>query len=56
MDIDRRENQNCYNYRGFGHLAKNYRNREKESNRRMEYEGNELDNNLNRDGDLMSPN
>ena len=26
MDVDRR-NRNCYNYRGFKYLARNYRNR-----------------------------
>jgi len=27
IDVDRRENQNCYNCRGFRHLARNCRNR-----------------------------
>jgi len=35
MDVDRRENQNCYAYGGFGHLARNCRNRGM-MNRRME--------------------
>ena len=42
--MDRRENQNCYNYGGFGHLAKNYRNRGAgtriEEGRRLEYRDN----------------
>ena len=38
MDVDKRENWNCYNCRGFGHLARNYRNRNKmEEGRRLEY-------------------
>ena len=45
MDVDRRENRNCYNYGGFGHLARNYRNRRTENRigegRRLEYGGNE---------------
>ena len=28
MDMDRRENRNCYNYGGFGYLTRNCRNRE----------------------------
>ena len=35
MDVDRRENRNCYACGGFGHLARNCRNREM-MNRRME--------------------
>jgi len=35
MDVNRRENQNCYAYGGFGHLARNCRNRGM-MNRRME--------------------
>jgi len=27
MDVDRRENRNCYNCGGFGHLVRNCRNR-----------------------------
>jgi len=44
MDVDRRENRNCYNCGGFRHLARNCRNR-REGNRireerRLEYRGN----------------
>ena len=56
MDIDRRKNQNCYNYREFGHLARNYRNRRTGNNRRLEYGGSELDNNLNGNRGLTGPN
>ena len=42
MDMDRRENRNCYSYGDFGHLARNYRNRRIENRigegRRLEYE------------------
>jgi len=45
MDVDRRKNRNCYNYGGFGHLARNCRNRRIENRigegRRLEYGGNE---------------
>ena len=51
MDVDRRENRNCYACRGFGHLARNCRNRM--MNRRMEID---QDNNLNGEGGLGSPN
>ena len=42
MDIDRRENRNCYNCRGFRYLARNCRNRENRigEGRRLEYSGN----------------
>jgi len=36
MDVDRRENRNCYACGGFRHLARNCRNRGMEMNRRME--------------------
>ena len=56
MNIDRRENLNCYSCRGFGYLARNCRNRGIENNKRIEYEVNKSDNNLNGDGGLMGPN
>jgi len=42
--MDRRENRNYYNYRGFRHLAKNCRNRGRNrigKERRLEYGRNE---------------
>jgi len=53
MNMDRRENRNCYSCEGFGHLARNCRNKRTGMNRRMEYEENS---NLNGDGGLMDPN
>ena len=63
MDVDRRENRNCYNYRDFGHLARNYRNRRMENKigdgKRLEYgqrlmiEWNNEQENLNRERDLV---
>ena len=42
IDVDRRENQNCYNCRGFGHLTRNCRNRNRiGERRRLEYRENE---------------
>ena len=42
IDVDRRENQNCYNCRGFGHLTRNCRNRNRiGEGRRLEYRENE---------------
>ena len=53
MNINRRENWNCYNCREFGHLARNCRNRRMENRigkgRRLEYR---LEN-LNGKGDLV---
>jgi len=54
MDVDRRENRNCYACRGFGHLARNCRNREM-MNRRMEVDQ-DSNSNLNGEGGLGSPN
>jgi len=54
MDVDRRENRNCYACGGFGHLARNCRNRMR-MNRRMEVEQ-DSNNNLNGEGGLGSPN
>ena len=50
-------NRNCYNCRGFGHLARNCRNRRTKGRiregRRLEYMNNGQENNLNRDRDLI---
>jgi len=54
MDVNRRENQNCYAYGGFGHLARNCRNRGM-MNRRMEIDQ-DSNSNLNGKGGLGSPN
>ena len=54
MNVNRRENRNCYAYRGFGHLARHCRNREAEMNKRIETEDNT--NNLNGKGGLESSN
>ena len=53
MDVDKRENWNCYVCGGFGHLARNCRNREMGMNRRMEVD---QDSNLNGEEGLGSPN
>ena len=55
MDVDKRENRNCYTCRGFGYLVKNCRNRGMETNRRMKVDQN-TNSNLNGEGDLESPN
>ena len=64
MDVDHR-NRNCYNYREFGHLARNCKNKGIENKigqgRRLEYGGvnnrqrliEEGQNNLNGDRDLI---
>jgi len=54
MDVDKRENRNCYTYGGFGHLARNCRNR-MGMNRRIEVDQ-DSNSNLNREGGLESPN
>jgi len=54
MNVDRRKNRNCYACGGFGHLARNCRNREIGANRRMEVD--QDNSNLNRDRDLVGPN
>jgi len=53
MDVDRRENWNCYACGGFGHLARNCKNRM--MNRRMEIDQ-DNNSNLNGEGGLGSPN
>ena len=50
MNMDRSWNRNCYTCRGFGYLAKNCRNQNKNNNRRMETEDN---NNLKEEQDLI---
>jgi len=54
MDVDRRENQNCYACGGFRHLARNYKNKGM-MNRRMEVDQ-DNNSNLNGEGGLGSPN
>ena len=57
MDMDRRENRNCYSYGDFGHLARNYRNRRTKNRigegRRLEYEGQRRMEGGNRKQDLI---
>jgi len=55
MDVNRRENRNCYVCGRFGHLARNYKNRETGMNRRIEVDQ-DNNSNLNREGGLGSPN
>jgi len=55
MDVDRRENRSYYTCRGFGHLARNCRNRRIGMNRRMEVDQ-DSNNNLNGERGLGSPN
>ena len=55
MDVDRRENRNCYACGGFEHLARNCRNRGIGMNRRMEVDQ-DNNSNLNGEGGLGSPN
>jgi len=55
MDMDRRENKNYYTCGGFGHLARNCRNREMRMNRRMEVDQ-DTNSNLNGEGGLESSN
>ena len=56
IDIDC-GNRNCYNYGGFGHLARNCRNRRVENRtrkeRRLKYGQDNGQNNLNGERDLM---
>jgi len=54
MNVDRRENRNCYACERFEHLARNCRNRGM-TNRRMEVDQ-DINNNLNGEGGLGSPN
>jgi len=54
MDVDKRENRNCYACGGFGYLARNCRNR-RIMNRRMEVDQ-DSNGNLNGEGGLGSPN
>jgi len=58
MEVDRKENRNCYSCRGFRHLARNCKNRRTENRigeKRLEYGGNENNgqSNLKGEGDLI---
>jgi len=59
MDVDRRENRNCYSCGGFRYLVRNCRNRRGGNRigegRRLEYRSNEdkKQNNLNGEQDLI---
>jgi len=55
MNVDRRENRNCYACGGFGHLARNCKNRRTGMNRRMEVDQ-DTNSNLNGEGGLGSSN
>ena len=55
MDVDRRENRNCYTCGDFGHLARNCKNRRMRMNRRMEVDQ-DNNSNLNGEGGLESLN
>ena len=55
MNVDRRENRNCYACGEFGHLVRNCRNRGMGMNRRMEVDQ-DTNSNLNGEGGLGSPN
>ena len=54
MNIDRRENKNCYTCGRFGHLARNYRNKGTGMNQRMEVDQDNI--NLNGEEGLGSSN
>jgi len=57
MNVNKKERRNCYSCRGFGYLARNYRNKKTEhrigKERRLEYRGNNGQNNLKEKGDLI---
>jgi len=55
MNVDRRKNRNYYIYGGFGHLARNCRNKGMGMNRRIEVDQ-DTNSNLNGEGGLGSPN
>jgi len=55
MDVNRRENRNCYTCGKFEHLARNCRNRGMGINRRMEVDQ-DANSNLNGEEGLGSPN
>jgi len=55
IDVDGRENRNCYVCRGFGYLVRNCRNRGMGMNRKMEVDQ-DTNSNLNGEGGLGSPN
>ena len=54
MNINRRENRNCYTCGRFGHLARNYRNKGTGMNQRMEVDQDNI--NLNGEEGLGSSN